>query len=80
MKASAETGVTGVCSTMSCGQDSTFTLSAFGIILRSAGGFGISLSTLSGLSGNKPLAAKPALIFFDVNALSLRHARRNALR
>jgi len=37
----------------------------------SARGAGILLSTLSGLSGNRPLAAKPALIFFGVNALSL---------
>ena len=70
MKPSADTGVTGVYSTMSCGQDPTSTLSAFGIV-RSVGGFGICLSTLSRLNGNKPLAAKPALIFFGVNALSL---------
>ena len=30
-----------------------------------------SLSTLSGLNGNKPLVVKPALTFFGVNALSL---------
>jgi len=36
----------------------------------SAGGAGILLSTLSGLNGNRPLAAKPALIFFGVNTLS----------
>jgi hypothetical protein len=36
-----------------------------------AKGAGILLSTLSGLNGNKPHAAKPALIFFGVNALFL---------
>ena len=70
IKASADTGVTGVCGSMSCQQDPTLTSSALGIA-GSAGGAGILLSTLSGLNGNKPLAAKPALIFFGVNALSL---------
>jgi len=37
----------------------------------SAGGVDILLSTLSGLNRNKPLAAKPALIFFGINALFL---------
>ena len=31
----------------------------------------MSLSTLSGLSGNKPLAAHAAVMFLFVNALSL---------
>jgi hypothetical protein len=70
MKASADTGVTGVCGSTSCRQDPTFTSSALGIA-GSAEGAGILLSTLSGLNGNNPLAAKPALIFFGVNALSL---------
>jgi hypothetical protein len=34
-------------------------------------GLGILLSTLSGLNGNKPLAAKQALIFFGMNAITL---------
>jgi hypothetical protein len=36
-----------------------------------AGGAGILLSTLFRLNRNRPLVAKPALIFFGVNALSL---------
>ena len=36
-----------------------------------ARGAGILLSTLSRLNGNRPLIAKPALIFFGVNTLSL---------
>jgi hypothetical protein len=35
------------------------------------GGFGVTLRTLSGLSGNKPQAAHAFLIFLSVNALSL---------
>jgi hypothetical protein len=69
MKASAETGVTGVCSTSSYGRGPSFP-SAFGMI-SSAWGFGIFLSTLSGLYGANPHAAKPALIFLDVIAVSL---------
>jgi hypothetical protein len=49
---------------------------AFGIV-SSAGVFGISLSTLSGLNGNKLHAAKPALIFLGVNALSLAGLNRD---
>jgi hypothetical protein len=67
IKASADTGVTGVCGSTSCRQDPTFTSGMAG----SAGGAGILLSTLSGFNGNRPLVAKPALIFFGVNALSL---------
>ena len=70
IRASADTGVTGVCSTSSCGQDVTFISSAFGIV-SSAGGFGVSLSTLSGLSGSKPHLAHPARMFFFVSALCL---------
>lgn len=60
IKASADTGVTGVCGSMSCRQDLTFTSSA----LRMAG-------SADRLNGNRPLAAKPALIFFGVNAIFL---------
>jgi hypothetical protein len=70
IKDSADAGVTGVCGSTSCRQDPTFTSSALGMA-GSAGGAGILLSTLSGLNRNRPLAAKPALIFFGVNALSL---------
>jgi hypothetical protein len=70
MKASADTGVTGVCGSTSCRQDPTLTSSALRIA-GSARGAGILLSTLSRLNGNKPHTAKPALIFFGVNALSL---------
>lgn len=67
MKASADTGVTGVCGSASSRQG-PITSSALGTA-GSATGAGILLSTLSGLNGNKLLAAKPALIFFGVNAL-----------
>ena len=70
IKDSADTGVTGVCGSTSCRQDPTSTSSALGMT-GSAGGAGILLSTLSGLNGNRPLIAKPALIFLGVNALSL---------
>jgi hypothetical protein len=70
IKASADTGVTGVCGSISCRQDPTLTLSALGMA-GLAEGAGILLSTLSGLNRNKPYAIKPALIFFGVNALSL---------
>ena len=66
LTASVVTGVIGVCSTSSCGQD----LTSFGTV-SSAGAFNIFRSTLSGLNGNNPLAAHPAVIFLLVNALSL---------
>jgi hypothetical protein len=75
IKAFANTSVTGVYSITSCGQDPTFTLLAFGIV-KLAGGFSISLRTLSRLNGNKPLVAKLALMFFSVNALSLIRLKR----
>jgi hypothetical protein len=68
IKASADTGVTGVSSSTSCRQDPTFTSSALG--MADSAELGILLSTLSGLNGNKLLAAKPALIFFGVNAIT----------
>jgi hypothetical protein len=69
IKAFANTSVTGVCGSTSCRQDLTFTLLALKMasFTRAAG---ILLSTLFKLNGNKPLIAKPALIFFNVNALS----------
>jgi hypothetical protein len=70
IKASTDTGVTGVCGSTSCRQDPTFTSSAVGMAV-STRGAGILLSTLSRLSGNSPYVAKPALIFFGVNALAL---------
>src|ERR1700724_41218 len=70
IKASADTGVTDICSSMSCQQDSTFTSSAFEMA-GSAREAGILLSTLSGLNGNRLLTAKLALIFFGVNAIFL---------
>ena len=70
IKASANTSVTSVYGFISYRQNFTFTLSAPGIT-NSARGAGIFLSTLSRLNGNKPLTAKPALIFFSVNAFSL---------
>ncbi len=75
IKASANTsviGVIGIYSSTSCLQDPTFTSSALRIA-GLAGGAGIllSTSTLSRLNGNRPLAAKPALIFFGMNAIFL---------
>jgi hypothetical protein len=70
MKASTDTSIIDVYSSISCRQDPTLTSSALGMA-SSAGGAGILLSTLSGLNRNKPLIAKPALIFFGINALFL---------
>jgi hypothetical protein len=39
------------------------TLSAVDAVKGPIAGLGIELSTLSGLNGKKPLAAKPALVF-----------------
>lgn len=64
------TGVIGVCSNWSCEQDDTTTSLAFGIV-SSTGGLGVYQSTLSGLNGNNPVAAHPAVMFLLVNALSL---------
>jgi hypothetical protein len=55
---------------MSYKQDLTFILLVFKIVIL-VRGFGISLSTLSRLSRNKPLITKLALIFFNINALLL---------
>jgi hypothetical protein len=63
------TGVTGVWSTSLCKHDPA-KLSAVATV-SSAGSFGISLSTLSRLNGNRPVAAHPALMFLLFNALSL---------
>lgn len=76
IKASANTGVIGVYGSTSCGQGPTLTSSAVGIAGISTGA-GILLSTLSGLNRNKPLAAKPALIFLGVNALFLAELYKN---
>jgi hypothetical protein len=57
----------GVYHTSSCGQDLTST--SFRIV-SSAGGFGVSLSTMSGMNGNKPVVAHAAVMFLLVNALS----------
>jgi hypothetical protein len=62
------TGVTGISNISSCGQDATVT--SFWT-LTSGGGFGMSLSTLSGLNGNKPVAAHADVMFFLVKALAL---------
>jgi hypothetical protein len=64
------TGIIGVCGSMSCRQDPTSTLSALKIA-GLARGAGILLSTLFKLNGNRPLIVKPALIFLSINALSL---------
>jgi hypothetical protein len=66
----SDTGVTGVGGTSLWSQASTFISSAF-MIVKSARGFGTLLSTLSGLNGNSPLAAKLAIMFFEVKAFSL---------
>ena len=71
VRASIVTGVTrviDVCRSWFCGQDTTS--SAFGTV-SSAGGFGVFRSTLSGSSGNKPVAAHPAMMFLLVIVLSL---------
>jgi len=70
IKDSTNTSIIGVCSSTSYQQDPIFTSSALGMA-GLARGVGILLSTLSGLKGNRPLAAKPALIFFSVNAIFL---------
>jgi hypothetical protein len=60
-------GVLGISSSISCRQDPTVILSALGTVgAGSARGIGILLSILSRLKGNRPLIAKPALIFFGV--------------
>ena len=51
-------GVTGVRDTSASGQ--AYATSAIPGMISAAGGFRISLSTLSGLKGNKPVAAYPA--------------------
>lgn len=70
MKASANTSVTGVCGSTSCLGGPTSTSLTLRIA-NSAAGAGILLSTFSGLYRNKPLAAKPALIFLGMNAFIL---------
>jgi hypothetical protein len=67
VRASADTGV---CGTWSCVQETTFTSLVLEAVT-SAKGFGISLSTLSGLKGNKPALTHPARRFLDVSARSL---------
>lgn len=64
---SADTGVAGVGIDSYCGDS---TLSALGIV-SSAGSFGVSVRTLSGLNGNKPLPLYAARIFLFVSAVSL---------
>ena len=46
------------------------TLSAVDAVKGPIAGLRIELSTLSRLNGNKPLAAKPALMFLAVNAFT----------
>jgi hypothetical protein len=70
IRVSADTGVTGVCSSTSYRQDPTFILSALGMA-ESAGGVSILLSTLSRFNKNKLFITKPILIFFSVNIISL---------
>ena len=41
-----------------------------------AGGFNICLKTLFELNGSKPLIAKPALMFFGINAIFLIRLKR----
>ena len=67
--ASADTGVAGVRTSSSCRRYCTVTSLALENT-GSMGGFGISLRTRSGLKGTSPQAAKPALMFFAVNAVS----------
>jgi hypothetical protein len=69
--ASVVTGVTGVVSisnTSPCGRALTITSCG---TLTSGGGLGVSLSTLSGLNGDNPVAAHAAVIFLLVKALVL---------
>jgi hypothetical protein len=65
VRVSADTGVASVCGTSSCVQEATLTSMVVGAF-SSERGFGISLSTLSGLKGNKPALAYPARMFLDV--------------
>ena len=54
VRAFVDINVAGVGSASYCGQDPSFTLSAFGMV-NSVEGFGVSASTLSGLNRNKPV-------------------------
>jgi hypothetical protein len=66
VRASADTGVAGVCGTRSCVEEPTLTSFMLGAF-SSKRGFGISQSTLSGSKGNKPALAHPARMFREVN-------------
>jgi hypothetical protein len=71
VRASIITGVIGVIGVSGTSlRDGGSTASTFEP-LSSAGGFGISRSTLSRLKGNNPAAAQPATMFLLVRALSL---------
>lgn len=70
-KASANTGVAGVPSGKSPWQGASTATLALVDSTTSVRGFIISLSTLSGLNGNKPHAANPVKMLLRVNALSL---------
>ena len=70
-KASADTSVAGVPSGKSPWQGASTATLALVESTTSVRGFTISLSTLSGLNGNKSHAANPAKMFLRVNALSL---------
>jgi hypothetical protein len=78
MSASANIGimsVLGIYRSTSCRRDPTIVSSVLGTA-GSAGGTGILLSTLSGLNRNSLYIAKPALIFFSVNVLTLARLKR----
>jgi hypothetical protein len=68
--ASAITGVICLRGTSSCGYTTTSISSALETVKR-GGGFGVFLSTLSGLNGNKLQAAYADVVFLFVKALSL---------
>lgn len=69
-RASADTGVASVCGTWSCVQEPKFNSLIFGAV-SSVRALGTSLSTFSGLKGNRPALANPACMFLGVSASSL---------
>jgi hypothetical protein len=76
VKPSAVTGVTGVAGVSGTSLWEEDPTSLATEMTRSAGGFGVLRSTLSGLKGIKPVAAHPAMMFLLVSAFSLAGAYR----
>jgi hypothetical protein len=71
VRASTVTGVTGVTGVDGTSFREDIAAMSAPELVCSAGGFGMSRSTLSGLKGNNPAAAHPARMVLAVIALSL---------